>query len=416
MVACTIIARNYLPQARVLARSFEREHELSTLFVLVVDDADGVIDGAKEPFTLVRPAELDLPQFHQMATMYDVTELCTALKPAILMHVLARTDGAVTYLDPDIEIFDSLEEVDGLADVHGLVLIPHLTSPLPSDQRHPSDLDILLSGTYNLGFIAVAPREEIAVLLLWWQEHLLVDCVHDPAGGHFFDQRWMDLSPGFVSDACVLRDPGYNVAYWNLPSRHLERSGDRYTANGAPLRFMHFSGFDPRDPLRLSRHQDREERSAMPVATELLARYAERLAAEAEADADAAATDYGYARTADGMVLHQWVRRLYRDGVRDGEIAFSAFDDDGAARLRAWLSAPLAPDAPTGLNRATEWVWRSRSDLQGAYPDLRAPDDVRRYLGWLRLNGRHAFPGLQAFLLPPVEELAAAMRSNRGQS
>jgi hypothetical protein len=55
VIACTILARNYLAKARVPARSFERRHELSTLFVLVIDDVEGVADGTEEPFTVARP-------------------------------------------------------------------------------------------------------------------------------------------------------------------------------------------------------------------------------------------------------------------------------------------------------------------------------------------------------------------------
>ena len=51
----------------------------------------------------------------------------------------------------------------------------------------------------------------------------------------------------------VVRDPGVNVGYRNLGERALERQGDSYTVNGAPLRFFHFSGFDPARPYALSR-------------------------------------------------------------------------------------------------------------------------------------------------------------------
>ena len=47
--ACTIVARNYLPAARVLARSFARHHPGSVLSALVIDDPPGV-SRPDEPF------------------------------------------------------------------------------------------------------------------------------------------------------------------------------------------------------------------------------------------------------------------------------------------------------------------------------------------------------------------------------
>ena len=77
----------------------------------------------------------------------------------------------------------------------------------------------------------------------------------------FVDQRWMDLLPGFIDRVAVLRDRGYDVAYWNL---HARPAGARpptagVPPDGAPLRFLHFSGFDPLDPTHLSKHQNRIE-------------------------------------------------------------------------------------------------------------------------------------------------------------
>ena len=47
----------------------------------------------------------------------------------------------------------------------------------------------------------------------------------------------------------LLRDPGFNVAYWNLPTRPVSRSATaRWSSTATPLRLFHFSGFDPDAP------------------------------------------------------------------------------------------------------------------------------------------------------------------------
>ena len=57
------------------------------------------------------------------------------------------------------------------------------------------------------------------------------------------DQKWGDLFPSFVDGAKILRHPGYNIAYWNLHERKIKGSSKKgWTANGKPLRFLHFSG------------------------------------------------------------------------------------------------------------------------------------------------------------------------------
>ncbi len=408
MIACTVVARNYLAQARVLARSFVAHHHNSTMFVLVIDDVNVVLDDTDEPFTIVRPGHLNLPEFLRMATMYDVTELSTAVKPAFLRYLLARTGNPVVYLDPDIEVFDRLDEVETLAAGHGLVLTPHLIEPLPTDKEQPADIDILVSGAYNLGFIAVAPRDDVVALLDWWHERLAVDCIIDHATGYFVDQRWMDLAPGFVSDLHILRDPGYNVAYWNLSSRNVVRDGSAYTVNGVPLRFMHYSGYDPSQPFRLSRHQTREQLVGLPSVAELFERYGKQVEAARAGDA---ASAYGFAQSADGLQLAGWLRRLYREGVRVGDVDFSAFDADGAAQLRAWLLDPATRGARAGLNRATEWLWRGRSDLQAAYPRLDEEGGLA-YAGWLHIDGRINYPDIEDFLPPPPSYLLADPRYN----
>ena len=54
----TIIARNYLPYARTLARSFAEHHPGGECWVLVVDDPRGGLDDAAEPWGRGRPPPL----------------------------------------------------------------------------------------------------------------------------------------------------------------------------------------------------------------------------------------------------------------------------------------------------------------------------------------------------------------------
>ena len=92
----------------------------------------------------------------------------------------------------------------------------------------------------------------------------------------FTDQRWVDFVPSFFEHH-ILKDPTYNVAYWNLHARTLTWDGRRYLVDGAPLRFFHFSGFDFRKPWLLSRHQGERPRillSEHPALAQICREYA----------------------------------------------------------------------------------------------------------------------------------------------
>jgi hypothetical protein len=72
--ACTIVARNYLAHARVLAKSYLKHHPGAKFYLLVVD---GLPDGgsAGPGITLVKPDEIDLPYFFELCFKYDVTDI-----------------------------------------------------------------------------------------------------------------------------------------------------------------------------------------------------------------------------------------------------------------------------------------------------------------------------------------------------
>ncbi len=107
---------------------------------------------------------------------------------------------------------------------------------------------------YNLGFIAVG--ESARPFLDWWWQRTRREALVDVPKMMFTDQRWVDFVPSFF-DHHILKDPGYNVAYWNLHGREVRAEGDRYLVNGEPLKFFHFSGFDSRRSWLLSKHQGR---------------------------------------------------------------------------------------------------------------------------------------------------------------
>lgn len=395
MDVCTIIAKNYAPYARVLARSHALHHPGSKCYTLVIDETEGFIDPAGEPFELVTIPEIGIERYDRMAALYDVLELSTAVKPWLLKHLLReRGIERVAYLDPDIRIFDPLTEVDSLLHDNQLVVTPHATEPMPRDGRKPSEVEILTSGVYNLGFIGMARGAETDHLLEWWAERLERDCVVDPERGFFVDQRWIDFAPGLVDSFHVLRDPGYNVAYWNLASRELQRRGERWEVNGRPLRFFHFSGFKPDRRDQLSTHQNRIQVEPRSALAEICDEYADELE---DCGYEAASRwPYTYAALPNGIEMDPRVRAVYRQATARGELPEPVFEPGGAAALLEYLNGPADTGGQSGVTRYLHALYEQDDDLQVQFPDLRGVD-AAHLVGWANTD---AGAGIPQALLP----------------
>jgi glycosyltransferase involved in cell wall biosynthesis len=406
---CTVVARNYLAYARVLARSLEVLDDGSQLSVLVLDDVEGAVVESDEPFAVLRLPDLDISarELHNMTVIYDVLELATAVKPWLLHRVLADDDVAC-YLDPDIEVFASLAPVEALARRHGIVLTPHSTTPLPRDGLLPSEETIRLAGTFNLGFIAVS--RDAGAFLAWWSERLRRECRVEIEAGLFVDQKWIDFVPSYF-DHTVLVDDGYNVAYWNLFERDVKLGTEGYEVNGRPLRFFHYSGFDPLIPYRLSKYQaGGEERIRLDehfVVAYLCNRYATRLLDAGHLAAQAVAYRYGY--TAHGVALDARARRVCREALEGDEQASEPgppdagipdpFDPATAAAFVDWLAGPGPEGSEMRISRYVRALHGERPDLQLQFPDLGGIHGVQ-LLEWIRRRGR-AHAGVPPEYVPP---------------
>jgi glycosyltransferase involved in cell wall biosynthesis len=394
--ACTIIARNYLPFARVLGSTFASNHPDGTLTVLVFDDVDHQVVGANEPFDVVHIEDLgeDVPELYRMAAMYDVTEFATALKPWLLEMLLRRGAPSVMYIDPDIQVFDSLEEIAGLAAANDIVLTPHAVEPLPRDGKMTSETAILASGIYNLGFIGVGqgaletgPSGKPS-FFSFWKDRLVRECVNDPQGMRFVDQRWMDFVPA-VYEPAIMREKVYNVAYWNLDHRDLVWNGTRYEIDGQPLKFFHFSGFSPNSRHLLSKHQidcPRILLSERPHVRRICDEYADLLLANGFGERGAGS--YAFGRMANGVPIDDYVRRVYRDAVLaadegDDEYPPIPWTAEGAEALCRWMSAPPRIEGDPGqLSVYMATVFGIRvNELRPQFFDPQAADR-ERFLTW----------------------------------
>jgi hypothetical protein len=222
--------------------------------------------------------------------------------------------------------------------------------------------------------------------LRWWSDHLRRDCVNwSPADAwRFVDQRWLDLAVNFFSFE-VLRDRGANVAYFNLGTRTLEREGDAHLVDGEPLRFFHFSGFDPAVPEQVSKHQGptpRVDATRLPALARLCADYAERLVAAGLEPGTRTSVER---RLGERLALTLPVRRALRAALLAAEADASDWVPDPTApeAVWEWLAAPVTA---SGLPRYLAGLRAAEPSLQAAFPHVPGPDE-QRLLAWADQEG-----------------------------
>jgi len=337
-VIFTIVSRNYAAQAATLMQSLAAAEPKARRVVVATD---GPIPQLARLAEVIDAQAFDLP-YKVMSVYYDALELNTAVKPYVFKHFLGEAGvGSATYLDPDIFAYRPLDRVrEGLSRAQ-LVLTPHLTRPLLG-AKSPNDQIILRSGSFNLGFCSARAEDRTRDLMAWWADRCEFDCRVDLPDGLFTDQRWMDLSPGFVDSLDIVRDPGLNLAYWNLEGRTLARGKAGWTVDGHPLQFFHFSGFDPTRPGVLSKHQNRVQAKPGSPLAELLADYAAAMLANGHRES--AAIPYAHKAFPSGRAVTRPMRRRALRAARDGM--------DFSAGLEAALVN--APD----ITRVMAEVWR----------------------------------------------------------
>ena len=246
--AFTSITSNYLPKARVLARSIKQVDPAVRFHVMLCDEPPPGFDLAAEPFdSIIALEDLQVPNLRQWIFAHTVVELCTAVKGFAFQVLFDRFAAQKAfYFDPDMVVFSRLDELCNRLDAHSVLLTPHQSCPEETlEAILDNEMASLRHGVFNLGFLGVRASDEGRRLVDWWASRLQHFCHDDIDRGLFTDQRWMDLAPCFFDDIEIMRDAGFNVATWNLTHRRATGSlADGVRVNGEALGFYHFSGFD----------------------------------------------------------------------------------------------------------------------------------------------------------------------------
>jgi len=363
----TIASKNYLAYVRVLTASLAKVHPEYKLYLCLADRIDGHFDESLEPYIIVEAEQLGIPNFGDFVLRYDIMEFNTAVKPFMFRWLFDNADhDIVIYLDPDIQVYSGLDRLETiLNDGASVVLTPHITNP-SEDGKNPNDYHFLQTGVFNLGFIAVRRCEESLAFIDWWGRHLLKQCIVDFKAGLFVDQKWCDLAPCFIDNLKVLRDPGYNIAYWNLVQRKISKAKNgQWLVNQSPLAFFHFSGVNPSDLHLVSKHQDRFTWKDVPEAQPLFKAYNDALMQAGWKES----RNWPYAF--DAMLgwgkISGVVRLLYRTmQPRPADLGLDNLGDF----MKSFCNQPckeLSADNEVRISQLMFFIHRQRGDLQSAF-------------------------------------------------
>jgi glycosyltransferase involved in cell wall biosynthesis len=394
--------------AKVLLSSVQTYHPDASLYLCL---ADTVLDEPgfyPDGCTIISAETLGIPDFLCFAFRYDVMEFNTALKPFMIRKLLSFGHECVLYFDPDIEIFRPLTSVmNALHAGASFVLTPHICQP-SEGVAFPDDIGFMQAGIYNLGFLGVGSQEETDRLLRWWSRRLEHQCVNDQASGIFVDQKFMDLIPAFAARAVILRDTTMNVAYWNMSQRQLTMDdAGNWIVDGAPLGFFHFSGFNPRDLSRLSKHTSGCSGPDIGAALQkLMARYGALLLANGYGTIPAGI--YAYGRFRSGANIPDFVRRLFRK-------EHPQWPNDPFESFEEYLDFPLTVpwEGPGG-----PFMTRLMGHLYDLHPWFKRTYDpadkvaAQKYINWLARHG-DSVVGDARLLEPAFERFGNDVRSSR---
>jgi hypothetical protein len=214
----TIVSCNYLAEARVLMDSVRECLPEARRTVFFIDDWKGKFDPAAEDFECVAACDASMPRYRHFAFAYSPGEFCFALKPFCVRYLFDHGDAEqMIYVDSDMLFLARPSDLLETLAWHPIVLTPHKLRATGRTEH----FNIVRAGAFNAGFLALSRASQADEFMAWWGKQMIEP--GNLAQDWFFDQGWLDLVPAYFPDTAILRHPGYNVAFWNVVERRVER-------------------------------------------------------------------------------------------------------------------------------------------------------------------------------------------------
>lgn len=275
---CTYFDHRYLPRALVLYRSLKRFEPHARVWALCMDDLAfrAVTELNERDLVPISLGEFEAsdPELLEVKGERSVVEYYFTCTPSLPLHVFERDSALdqVTYIDADLRFFNSPQPLFDELGENSVSIIPHR---YPDDMRHME-----IAGIYNVGWLTFRLDERALSVLKDWRVQCLDWCFDRFEDGKFADQKYLDYWPARFAGVTVLKNPGANLAPWNLRRHHLSMVERSISVDGNPLIFFHYHGMKrvggPLWNLYLAEYAVRPSRL---VIREIYAPYLQELAA-----------------------------------------------------------------------------------------------------------------------------------------
>lgn len=223
--AFTICAKNYIGLALALEKSLKEHSKDVDFYIFVADEFSLEEDIESLPENVIiakKVIGISDAQWNQMSFKYDITEFCTSIKPTCFKYILEQfCPDTCIYFDPDILVFNSLDVIYNMLNDKSIIVTPHITTIEKTYTGNLNERNLLYSGMFNLGFLALKNDQYSKKMLDWWEVRLEDRCFQNMMENYFTDQKWMDFLPSFFPEQLLISSNlGLNVAPWNFFERN----------------------------------------------------------------------------------------------------------------------------------------------------------------------------------------------------
>jgi SAM-dependent methyltransferase len=287
----TIITSNYINQALTLHSYIKENEPTASHLILIISESDCMPKDLPEgPEWICWDVIYDKETRLRLASEFIPFEL-TCVTRGRFHHYLAtqRNFDKWIMLDTDIGVLTKLDPVWEALDSGFIVLTPHSTKPVSTQQAIPHEANLLKYGLFNGGVVGMKRSETAKQASKWLSERLELyghSYAHRKGNGlpgchdfEFADQIWLNLMYlYFGAESTVLGKETWNLGHWNLHQGDLELRGGEAYFNGERVLIAHFSGLPLKENLdKVSSHSQLYTENRSQAWAIMAAEYLDRL-------------------------------------------------------------------------------------------------------------------------------------------
>jgi lipopolysaccharide biosynthesis glycosyltransferase len=235
MLFFTLCHINQLPEAHILGDSIQSYHPNADFRIGLIDKKDRIPRNFKVRYAVIEVSTLKISHFEEMAKQYTWDELSFNCKPFFAKYFLEQSDKIV-YFDCTSTLHNPIDFIKENLNSHTIIIVPQLLHA----GVHPDEKQILNTGIFHSGFMALRKADEAFNFLDWWGNNTAKKGYIDLCKGLNADQLWLEHVPNFYTNVLILKHEGLNIGIWNLPERQIDKAQN--TSNSQPIISFNFKG------------------------------------------------------------------------------------------------------------------------------------------------------------------------------